>query len=137
MQSEVGEITIRTDADWAGCRRSRKSTSGGTISRGSHCIKAWSKTQAVIAKSSAESELYGVVRGACEGIGTKTLCADLGDEVSVSLELDATAAKGILDRSGLQRSGTLTSMAFGFRNSVQRRSCPSRRFRGRSTSRIS
>ena len=103
MQSEIGELTIRTDADWAGCRRSRKSTSGGTISRGSHCIKAGSKTQAVIAKSSAESELYGVVRGACEGIGTKTLCADLGDEVSVSLELDATAAKGILDRSGLAK----------------------------------
>ena len=27
---------------------------------GGHCIKTWSKTQAVIAKSSAESELYGV-----------------------------------------------------------------------------
>ena len=103
MQNEMNEITVRTDADWAGCRRSRKSTSGGTISRGSHCIKAWSKTQAVIAKSSAESELYGVVRGACEGIGAKTLCADLGDEVGISLELDATAAKGTLDRSGLAK----------------------------------
>ena len=103
MQVEIEELTIRTDADWAGCRRNRKSTSGGTISRGSHCIKAWSKTQAVIAKSSAESELYGVVRGACEGIGTKTLCSDLGDEVSIVLELDATAAKGILDRTGLAK----------------------------------
>ena len=28
MQAEQSEITIRTDADWAGCRRSRKSTSG-------------------------------------------------------------------------------------------------------------
>ena len=66
-------------------------------------MKAWSKIQAVIAKSSAESELYGVVRGACEGLGTKTLCSDLGDEVGIRLELDATAAKGILDRTGLAK----------------------------------
>ena len=76
---------------------------GGSISRGDHCIKTWSKTQAVIAKSSAESELYGVVRGACEGLGTKTLCEDLGESFSIVLQLDATAAKGILDRSGLAK----------------------------------
>ena len=70
---------------------------------GDHSIKTWSKTQAVIAKSSAESELYGVVRGACEGLGTMTLCKDLGETVSMILELDATAAKGILDRTGLAK----------------------------------
>ena len=51
MQQEQFEIVVRTDADWAGCRRSRKSTSGGNICLGQHCIKAWAKTQAVIAKS--------------------------------------------------------------------------------------
>ena len=61
MQDPQSEVTVRTDADWAGCRMARKSTSGGSISIGEHCIKTWSKTQAVIAKSSAESELYGVV----------------------------------------------------------------------------
>ena len=64
MQSQQSEVIVRTDADWAGCRRARKSTSGGSISIGEHCIKTWSKTQEVIAKSSAESECYGVVRGA-------------------------------------------------------------------------
>ena len=57
----------------------------------------------MIAKSSAESELYGVVRGACEGLGTKTLCEDLGESLSIVLQLDATAAKGILDRTGLAK----------------------------------
>ena len=76
---------------------------GGSISRGTHCIKTWSTTQAVIAKSSAESELYGVVRGAFEAHGTKTLCEDLGEPLSIVLELDATAAKGILDRTGWAR----------------------------------
>ena len=103
MQVYIDELTVRTDADWAGCRRSRKSPSGGSISRESHCIKTWSKTQAVIAKSSAESELYVVVIGACEGLGTITLCKDLGETASMVLESDATAAKGILDRTGLAK----------------------------------
>ena len=63
----------------------------------------WAKTQAVIAKSSAESELYGVVRGACEGLGMKSLCGDLGRDAGIRLELYARAAKGILDRQGFAK----------------------------------
>ena len=70
---------------------------------GKHTIKTRAKTQAVIAKSSAESELYGVVRGACEALGVKTLCKDLGGELSIRLELDATVAKGILNRQGIAK----------------------------------
>ena len=50
----------------------------------------------MIAKSSAESKLYGVVQGAREDLGTRTLRVDRGDEVELRLELDATAAKDIL-----------------------------------------
>ena len=76
-QSEQAEFVVRTDADWAGCQQFRKSTSGGTVSIGTHCIKVWSKTQAVVAKSSAESELYGVVKGVCEALGVRALCQDI------------------------------------------------------------
>ena len=103
MQDAQTEIVVRTDADWEGCRRPRKSTSGGNICIGNHCIKVWAKTQAVIANSSAESELYGVVRGACEGLGMRSFCADLGSDVGIRLELATTAAKGILDRQGLAK----------------------------------
>ena len=70
---------------------------------GSHCIKAWAKTQSVVAKSSAESELYSVVKGATEGLGLITLCKDLGADVGAKLNLDATAAKGILERQGIAK----------------------------------
>ena len=70
---------------------------------GRHCVKAWSKTQAVIAKSSAESELYSVIKGSCEGLGMQTLMDDLGVTIDINLHLDATAAKGILERSGLSK----------------------------------
>ena len=102
-QSEQAELVVRTDADWAGCRRGRKSILGGTVSIGTHCIKVWSKTQAVGAKSSAESELYGVVKGACEALGIRTLCHDIGWNLDIRRELDATAVKGILDRQGISK----------------------------------
>ena len=70
---------------------------------GRHCLKTWSKTQAIIAKSSAEAELYGVVRGATEGLGMVTLLKDLGSVVGVQMHVDASAAMGIIERQGLSR----------------------------------
>ena len=55
-------INVYSDADWAGCLRTRKSTSGGCIMLGSHLTKAWSATQASLALSSGEAEFYGLVR---------------------------------------------------------------------------
>ena len=60
---------------------------------GSHCLKTWSKTQAVIAKSSGEAELYGVVRAATEGLGMVTLLSDFGKKAKIQLHLDAAPLK--------------------------------------------
>ena len=38
------EVQVFTDADWAGCKSTRKSTSGGCIMMGGHLLKTWSKT---------------------------------------------------------------------------------------------
>ena len=69
----VEGIDCYTDTDWAGCARTRKSTSGGCVMVGRHLIKAWSATQASIALSSGEAEYYGVVRGTGIALGTKAL----------------------------------------------------------------
>ena len=103
MQDDIDTLDVYTDSDWAGCRRSRKSTSGGAIMRGGHCIKAWSKTQALIAKSSGEAELYAVVRGATEALGMATLAKDMGKKVEIQLHIDALAAKGMIERKGLSK----------------------------------
>ena len=67
-------------------------------------IKTWSKTQAVLAKLSAESELYGVVKGASEGLGVCALLRDFGEGVPlVRMHVDATAANGITERKGLSK----------------------------------
>ena len=103
FQDEDLVIDVFSDSDWAGCRKSRKSTSGGTIMIGGHCVKTWSKTQAVVAKSSAEAELYGVVRAATEALGMCSLYKDFAREVKIRLHLDAAAAKGIIERRGLSK----------------------------------
>ena len=70
---------------------------------GAHCTKAWSKTQALVAKSSGESELYGVVRATCEALGTLTLLEDLGRSFAARVHVDASTAKSMCERNGLDR----------------------------------
>ena len=103
LQGTTSQFETFTDANWAGCRRTRKSTSGGVIVVGTHLIQSRAKTQATIAKSSAESELYGIVRGTCEALGFISLAEDLGSEMTAKLHMDATAAQGIIDRQGISK----------------------------------
>ena len=55
-QDNVAHLDVWVDTDWAGCRKTRKSTSGGMAMLGSHIIKHWSTTQTVVATSSGEAE---------------------------------------------------------------------------------
>ena len=56
-QEPSTELSLFSDSDWGGCVRTRKSTTGGVMMRGSHMITAWSKTQQRDSLSSAEAEL--------------------------------------------------------------------------------
>ena len=72
------KISVFTDTDFAGCTRTRRSTSGGMIFIGGHLLKHWSSTQPTVALSSGEAELVGIARGAAQGLGVQSLAADLG-----------------------------------------------------------
>ena len=103
-QTPQDTIDVTSDANLAGCRRSRKSTSGGTVQIGTHLLKTYSKTQAVVAKSSGESELYAVVRASTEPLGISSLFEDFGEAgLKVQVGMDATAAMGIVQRRGLSK----------------------------------
>ena len=71
-------LTIRVDKDYAGCKRTRRSTYGGMVMLGDHLIKNWTTTHTVVAISSGEAEYYGMTKGACEGLGVIGLMEDLG-----------------------------------------------------------
>ena len=64
-------------------------------------MKAYAKTQATCAQSSAESELFAIVRASCEALGMQTLLGDFGYcDVDVQVHVDATATKSIVERRG-------------------------------------
>ena len=62
-QEETNTIVLTTDAEWATCRESRRSDSGGTLLLGDHLIAAWSRVQPRVALSSGEAELHAGMRG--------------------------------------------------------------------------
>ena len=94
-QGTTGEVTCFTDSDWAGCKRTRRSTSGGCMLWGSHPIKMWSRTQALVSLSSAEAELYAAIL---------SLLKDYQIHANGKVMSDASAALGIIKRQGLGRT---------------------------------
>ena len=89
------------DSDWAGCLRTRKSTSGGVLSIAGTAMKSWSSTQGSVATSVAEAEYYAALKGAAEALGFASLARDLGYELKVILWSDSTAARGVAATKGL------------------------------------
>ena len=93
-----------SDADWAGCKNIRMSTTGGCVTLGKHTLKTWSKTQSFIALSSGESELYAMIKASAESLGMLSMLKDFGWHVSGEIWGDASAAIGIVNRSGLGKT---------------------------------
>ena len=62
------DIVCYVDSDWAGCSKTRKSTSGRTAQiLGSDMIHT-SRTQATVALSSGEAELYAIGQGTSDAL---------------------------------------------------------------------
>ena len=63
------DLDVFRDTEFAGCMRTMRSTSGGVAIVGEHVLNCWSKTQAVVALSSAEADITGLREAAGEGLG--------------------------------------------------------------------
>ena len=100
-QSAPKEVVAMVDSDWAGCRITRKSTSGGMLFHGTHCILHWSKTQPVVALSSGEAELNSVLKGASEVLGVQTMMKELGEDLGARVRTDSSACVGMVHRQGM------------------------------------
>ena len=68
-QSLPPTLRVEVDSDFAGCCRSRKSTSGFVALLGRHCLVTKCKHQSIIALSSGEAEFYSLVSGLARGLG--------------------------------------------------------------------
>jgi hypothetical protein len=103
-QSLATCIIAETDSDFAGCIRTRKSTSGFACFLGAHLLKTYSKTQSVIATSTGEAEFYAVVSAVSTAIGLQSMLADLMVTVSIVIKCDATTGIVMASRRGLGRA---------------------------------
>jgi hypothetical protein len=94
-------VDVYVDTDFAGCKETRRSTSGGAAMIGKCLVKHWAKTQTTISLSSGESELHGIAQGCAQAIGVQSLLTDMGWRLPLTVHSDATAAIGIARRKGL------------------------------------
>ena len=100
---DADELHVYADSDWAGCVKTRRSTSGGVAMLGGTALTHWSHTQVTVALSSGEAELVASVKAAAEGLGIRALARDLGWDFPLTIHTDSSAAKSIACRSGIGR----------------------------------
>ena len=75
--SSSADLVVYTDADWAGCPDTRKSTSGYAVFLGDSLISWSSKRQTTVSRSSAEAEYRAVANGVAEASWLRQLLQEL------------------------------------------------------------
>jgi hypothetical protein len=75
------DLVIYSDADWAGCPNTRRSTSGYSAYLGGNLISWSSKRQPTISRSSAEAEYHGIANAVAESCWLRQLLTELGHTI--------------------------------------------------------
>jgi len=101
------ELLTHSDSNWAGCRKTRRSTSCFVVALLSMVLLVVSRTQTTLALSSAEAEWYAAVSAAAEALFLRALLHFLGIDVQCILKMDSSGARGIAGRQGVGKVRTL------------------------------
>ena len=102
------EIVSFSDSDWAGCQKSRRSTSGSLITLFSVNLSSTSRTHASVSHSSAEAELYAMTQASVDSLAMKHFINELKSEilsrdVKSTLKTDSSAGKTMASRLGISK----------------------------------
>ena len=104
-EPELLSVEAYSDSDWAGCRDTRRSTSGGMIYFERAVLSFWSRTQTTIALSSCEAELYEINMATIEALNVKSTIEELfkNCKTNITVYTDSSSAKSITSRRGVTR----------------------------------
>ena len=96
------DVMVYVDSDWAGCPKTRKSTSGSIVQLLGASVVHTSRTQATVALSSGEAELFAIGQGINEALYVKSIVleAEFARGVRIVAYTDSTAGKSIASRFG-------------------------------------
>jgi len=99
------DIRAYVDSDWAGCRTTRKSTSGGVVQLLGCTVHHYARTQATLATSSGEAELYAIGSGVSEALGLMNFVkeSNLATKIQLTIFTDSSSAKAISTRIGVSK----------------------------------
>lgn len=114
-------LDTRSDTDWAGDVRDRKSTACGCIDIGDCPVFEFTRGQAVHALSSGEAEFYGAASVVAEGIYIQKVFEFFGWTPKLRLWVDPSAAKSMLQRQGVGRVRHLEVKTLWIQSLVERK----------------
>ena len=109
--NNILDLDVYVDADWAGCPTA---TSGFNIHFLGTTGAFGSRTQATIALSSAESELYAICTGVNEGLHIRNflLETNICSKLNLRIHTDSTAGKSIATRQGTSKQAKHIDLKF-------------------------
>ena len=109
-----------SDADHAGCKVSRRSTSCGVYVVGGAVIHCFSRTQKPLSLSSTESEWYAAADVASEGLFLLAVLSFVSLSTRMVLRIDNSAALCLARRLGVGRIRHLDSRTLWLQSAVSR-----------------
>ena len=98
-QAEQQVVDVFSASGWAGCTKTRRSTSSSYVMLGGHLLASSATAQNVVATSSTEAEFYALTKSASRALGAVAMSKVVKPRVRV----DATASKTIASRRGVGR----------------------------------
>ena len=100
-ESRDTELTVTSDRDWAGCAKTRRSTTRIVLSYAGSTIATMSRTQGSVSLSLAE--YYGMVSANVEAKQVQQILGEYHEDTHIILETDSSAAKANAERPGCGR----------------------------------